>query len=102
MAAEDIIVDGKRLNRFAIVKRVVQEFVENRKHDRMGLVIFAGLAYTVCPLTTDYTWLVKNLERVELGQIQDGTAVGSAIVSSVSRLKKSNAKSKNLCGNLNT
>jgi len=94
MAAEDFIVEGKRLNRLAVVKRVVREFIENRKHDRMGLVTFAGLAYTVCPLTTDYAWLVKNLERIDLGQIQDGTAVGSAIISSVSRLKKSNATSK--------
>ncbi|HHE65150.1 MAG TPA: VWA domain-containing protein, partial [Bacteroidetes bacterium] len=54
-----------------------------------------GQAYTVCPLTTDYDWLVNNLRRVELGLIEeDGTAIGSAIASSLSRLDESKAKSK--------
>lgn len=94
MAAEDFVVKNKRINRLDIVKNVVEEFVRERKHDRLGLVTFARLAYTVSPLTTDHSWLLTNLERVELGLIQDGTAVGSAIVSSVSRLKNSDAKSK--------
>ena len=94
MAAEDFRIDGKRSNRLAIVKKVVKAFVKERNFDRIGLVTFASLAYTVCPLTTDHQWLVKNLERIELGMIQDGTAVGSAIVSSLSRLKSSEAKSR--------
>lgn len=94
MAAEDFIVGGKRVNRLAIVKDVVKEFIEKRENDQIGLVAFAGLAYTVCPLTTDYSWLERNLERVELGLIRDGTAVGSAIASSIARLKTSKAKSK--------
>ncbi|MCK5260030.1 MAG: VWA domain-containing protein [Candidatus Omnitrophica bacterium] len=94
MAAEDFVMKGKRYNRLDIVKTVVQEFVRERKKDRLGLVAFARLAYTVSPLTTDHLWLLTNLDRVELGLIQDGTAVGSAIVSSVARLKNSDAKSK--------
>ncbi|VAX37266.1 Aerotolerance protein BatA [hydrothermal vent metagenome] len=94
MAAEDFTIGKKRFNRLAIVKKVVQEFIEQRTNDRIGLVAFAGLAYTVCPLTTDYSWLSTNLERVELKLIADGTAVGSAIASSLSRLKKSDAESK--------
>jgi len=94
MAAEDFVMKGKRVNRLAIVKEVVREFIEERRNDRLGLVTFARLAYTVSPLTTDHSWLLTNLERVELGLIQDGTAVGSAIASSVARLKNSDAKSK--------
>jgi Ca-activated chloride channel homolog len=94
MAAEDFTIDNRRTNRLEIVKRVVQEFINQRKNDRLGLVAFARLAYTVSPMTTDYSWLVTNLNRVELGLIQDGTAVGSAIASSTARLKNSDAKSK--------
>jgi len=94
MAAEDFVLKGKRQNRLAIVKRVVQEFIAERENDRLGLVAFASLAYTVSPLTTDHSWLLTNLDRVELGLIKDGTAVGSAIVSSVARLKNSDAKSR--------
>ena len=94
MAAEDFVLDNQRVNRLAIVKKVVEDFVAERKNDRLGLVAFAKLAYTVSPLTTDHDWLLTNLERVELGMMEDGTAVGSAIVSSVARLRDSDAKSK--------
>ncbi len=94
MAAEDFVIKGKRYNRLGIVKEVVQDFIAERKSDRLGLVTFARLAYTVSPLTTDHSWLLTNLDRVELGLIEDGTAVGSAIVSSVARLEDSKAKSK--------
>jgi len=94
MLAEDFQINGQRLNRLEIIKGVVKEFIEKRTNDRIGLVAFAGLAYTVVPLTTDYSWLEKNLERVEIGLIQDGTAIGSAIAASLVRLKESEAKSK--------
>ena len=94
MAGEDFVINQKRMNRLAIVKEVVKEFIAGRHADRIGLVAFGGEAYTVCPLTTDYNWLITNLERVELGIIADGTAVGSAIASATARLKNSTAKSK--------
>lgn len=94
MAAEDFTIGGQRYNRLDIVKGVVRDFIKERKNDRIGLVTFAGLAYTVCPLTTDYDWLTANLNRIDLGLIKDGTAVGSAIASSLSRLKDSSAKSR--------
>jgi len=94
MVAEDFTINGKRLNRLEVVKSVVKDFVEQRNNDRIGLVTFAALAYTVCPLTTDYRWINDNLDRVELGMIADGTAVGSGIASSITRLNKSDAKSK--------
>tara|TARA_B100000315_G_scaffold115297_1_gene105829 strand:- start:6606 stop:7601 length:996 start_codon:yes stop_codon:yes gene_type:complete len=94
MAAEDFTIREKRYNRLAVVKGVVKEFIQQRYGDRIGLISFAALAYTVSPLTTDYDWLNANLERIDLGLIKDGTAIGSAISSSLSRLKNSEAKSK--------
>jgi len=95
MAAEDFVLKGKRVNRLAIVKKVVEEFIDERVNDRIGIVTFARAAYTVSPLTTDHSWLLENFKRIELGMI-DGTstAIGSAIASSVGRLKNSDAKSK--------
>ncbi len=94
MAAEDFKINGQRQNRFEIIKKVVGEFILQRKDDRLGLIGFAGRAYTVCPLTTDRGWLSANLERMRLGMIEDGTAIGSGIASALSRFKDSKAKSK--------
>lgn len=94
MAAEDFTIKNQRFNRLWIVKDVVKDFIKSRDSDRIGLVAFGGLAYTVCPLTTDYSWLLAQLVRIELGLVEDGTAIGSAINTSVSRLKTSHAKSK--------
>ncbi len=94
MAAEDFTLKGRRYNRLEVVKDVVKEFIDARSSDRLGLVAFGGLAYTVSPLTTDYTWLKTNLDRVTLNMMEDGTAIGSAISASLSRLAKSEAKSK--------
>lgn len=94
MAAEDFTITGKRYNRLQVVKNVVEEFVGARGADRIGLVAFAGLAYTVSPLTMDHVWLKSNLERVELNMMEDGTAIGSAIAASLSRLKNSKAQSR--------
>ena len=94
MVAEDFVLDGQRVNRLAAVKNVVKDFIAARHHDRIGLVAFAGRAYTVSPLTTDYQWLITNLDRIKLGMIEDGTAIGSAIAASLTRLDKEKAKSK--------
>ncbi|MFA5260435.1 MAG: VWA domain-containing protein [Candidatus Omnitrophota bacterium] len=94
MATEDFSLLGKRYNRLAISKKVVEEFVDGRQHDRIGLVVFAGLAYTVCPLTKDYVWLKENLKRIEFDLIKDGTAIGSATSTALIRLTESDARSK--------
>ena len=94
MLAEDFTVRGGRINRFDLVREVVKEFIQKRKDDRIGMVAFAARAYTVCPLTTDYAWLNENLDRVSVGMIEDGTAIGSAIASSCNRLRASKTKSK--------
>jgi Ca-activated chloride channel family protein len=94
MLAEDFTIDGRRHNRLEVVKRVVEDFIRGRRSDRIGMVTFAARAYTVCPLTLDYDWLITNLERVRIGNIEDGTAVGSAITASLNRLEDTRAKSK--------
>lgn len=94
MLAEDFMVGPRRINRFDLVLQVVKDFIKKRKDDRIGMVAFAARAYTVCPLTTDYAWLNENLDRVRVGMIEDATAVGSAIASSVNRLRTSKTKSR--------
>lgn len=94
MLAEDFVLGSRRINRFDLVREVVKDFIRKRKDDRIGMVAFAARAYTVCPLTTDYAWLNENLDRARVGMIEDATAVGSVIASSVNRLKNSKTKSK--------
>ncbi|MDD5428755.1 MAG: VWA domain-containing protein [Candidatus Omnitrophica bacterium] len=94
MLAEDFMLKGVRVNRFDLVREVVKEFIQKRKDDRIGMVAFAARAYTVCPLTTNYPWLIENLDRVSVGMIEDGTAIGSAIASSCNRLRTSKTKSR--------
>jgi len=94
MLAEDFMLGSKRINRFDLVREVVKDFIKKRKDDRIGMVAFAARAYTVCPLTTDYAWLNENLDRVRIGMIEDATAIGSSIASSVNRLRTSKTKSK--------
>ena len=94
MAAEDYIVNGHRVNRLDTIKSVVKTFIDGRRSDRIGLVVFGSRAYTVCPLTTDYNWLKENLSQVRLGVVEDSTAIGSGIAQSLLRFKGSPAKSK--------
>ncbi len=94
MLAEDFKIGSRRQNRLEVVKEVVKDFIKGRNNDRIGIVAFAARAYTVCPLTLDYGWLFENLERVKAGFIEDGTAVGSGIASSLNRLRDTKAKSK--------
>lgn len=94
MLAEDFEVGGKRFNRLYVVKQVVKDFIGKRTNDRIGLVVFAGRAYTQCPMTLDYGMLLQLLEKVEIGMIEDGTAIGSSIGTSVERLRNTKAKSK--------
>ena len=94
MLAEDFTVRGERASRLAAVKDVVRDFIEGRPSDRIGLVLFAGRPYTQAPLTLDHGWLNQHLDRAEVGMIEDGTAVGSALATAVNRLRGSAAKSK--------
>lgn len=89
MLAEDI-----RPNRVAAAKEVAESFIRGRVNDRIGLVVFAGKAYTQCPLTLDYDILLSLFEDVDAGMIEDGTAIGTGLGVAVNRLKESEAKSK--------
>ena len=94
MQALDFRIGGQRVNRIEVVKSVVSKFVDERPDDRIGIVAFAGAPYLVSPLTLDHDWLRQNLDRVTVGGVDDGTAIGSAIAISVNRLRDSHAKSK--------
>ncbi|MFH0754833.1 MAG: VWA domain-containing protein [Candidatus Omnitrophota bacterium] len=94
MAAEDFTVNGVRQNRLDVIKSVLKDFITRRTNDRLALIAFAAKPYTVSPLTTDQNWLLKNLDRVQFGLMEDGTAIGSAIVSGIARLRKAEGKSK--------
>jgi Ca-activated chloride channel family protein len=94
MQALDFEIDNQRMNRIEVVKAVVAKFIEQRPNDRIGLIAFAGAPYLVSPLTLDHDWLQQNLERVNVGAGDDGTAIGSAIAASVNRLRTTPAKSK--------
>jgi Ca-activated chloride channel family protein len=94
MQALDFLVDHQRVNRIEVVKSVVSKFIEERPDDRIGMIAFAGAPYLVSPITLDHDWLQQNLERVNIGSGDDGTAIGSAIAASVNRLRTTPAKSK--------
>ena len=87
MAAEDF----RPRNRLVVAKQVIQDFVRGRQSDRLGLVIFAARSFTKCPLTIDYDVLLKQIEDVELGVIDDGTAIGTGLANAVNRLRSSKA-----------
>jgi Ca-activated chloride channel homolog len=87
-------MDFAPLTRFEAARDVVKEFISNRKSDRLGLVVFAAQSFTLCPLTLDYDILREFLENAWQSRLDDGTAIGSAIATSVNRLKGSDAKSR--------
>lgn len=94
MLAEDL-----KPNRLEAAKQVAAEFISGRPDDNIGLTIFAGEAFTQCPMTTDHSSLLNLLQNVRTdiaarGLIQDGTAIGMGLANAVSRLKESKTKSK--------
>ena len=89
MKAEDF-----RPNRLEAAKDVAAEFIASRPNDRIGLVIFSAESFTQCPLTTDHNVVSNLLEEIRSGMLEDGTAVGLGLATSVARLKDSDAKSK--------
>lgn len=94
MLAEDFTLGGQRANRLDAVKDVTRRFIEGRPNDRIGIVAFAGRPYLVSPLTLDHAWLEKNMARLRIGLVEDGTAVGAALASGINRLKDRASKSK--------
>lgn len=81
-------------NRFEAARDVAGEFIRSRVSDRVGLIVFAAKAFTQAPLTLDYAFLQRMMEEVEVGVIEDGTAIGTALATAVNRLKETEAESK--------
>ncbi len=81
-------------DRLEVSKMVAEEFVGKRQYDRIGLVVFAGEAFTQCPLTVDHNIVKDFLSALKVGMVQDGTAIGMGLATAVNRLKDSDAKSK--------
>jgi len=81
-------------NRLDACKKVIKSFVEGRPTDRIGLVVYAGEAYTKCPLTSDHATFLSALEKVKYGVIDDGTAIGDGLGTAINRLRESKTKSK--------
>ncbi len=83
-----------RPDRLEAAKNIATEFISGRPYDRIGLVVFSGVAFTQCPLTTDHAVLINLLREIQSGMIEDGTAIGTGLATAVNRIKDSKAKSK--------
>ena len=94
MQSLDFRLENLPASRVDVVKSVVRKFIAARPNDRIGLTIFAGMPYLVSPVTLDHAWLLGNLERIRIGDIEDGTAIGSALAAGLNRLRNQTAKSK--------
>ncbi len=94
MLAEDFTIGSQRANRLEAVKQVTEEFIRQRPNDRIGIMAFAGRPYLVSPLTLDHEWLIRNLERLQIGMVEDGTAIGSALAAAANRFKDKTTKTK--------
>jgi Ca-activated chloride channel family protein len=94
MLAEDFKSGGKRINRLEVVKQVTRDFISRRPNDRIGVVVFAGRPYILGPLTWDHNWIKSRINEIKPGDIEDGTAIGTALTNAVKRLRESRAKSK--------
>src|SRR2546423_5885296 len=78
-----------------MAKEVLKKFIDKRPSDRIGLVAFATQAYIACPLTLDHDFLLQNLERLEIGSIDESqTAIGSGLSTAINRLREVKSKSK--------
>ena len=89
MLAEDL-----KPNRIEAAKKTALDFIDKRPNDRIGLVIFSGESFTQCPITIDHDILKNLLSSITSGMIEDGTAIGNGLATSISRIKDSKAKSK--------
>ncbi|MEY2408783.1 MAG: Ca-activated chloride channel [Verrucomicrobiota bacterium] len=94
MESEDFKLNGRQVNRLVIAKDTLKKFIDRRPGDRIGVVAFAGKAYIASPLTLDHDFLQMNVDRLQLHQIEEGTAIGSGLVAAVNRLRDLKSKSK--------
>ncbi len=83
-------------DRFEAAKEVASKFVAGRESDNIGVVIFAGESFTAVPMTTDRTLLMNYIHDIRMGMLQDNTAIGDGLATSINRIKEGNAKSKSI------
>ena len=83
-------------NRMESAKKVATQFVAGREHDNIGLVLFAGESFTQVPMTMDNATLVNAIGQIKMGLLEDGTAIGDGIATSINRIKDGKAKSKSI------
>lgn len=81
-------------DRLSVAKYVAEEFVGKREFDRIGLVVFSGEAFSQCPVTTDHKIVIDFIRNLNVGYLDDGTAIGMGVATAVNRLKESESKSK--------
>ena len=93
MLTRDFTIGGDEAARLDAIREVTRKFIEGRPNDRIGIIAFAGRPYVVSPMTLDHDWLLQNLERVRIGLVEDGTAIGSAMASAANRLNDKHSKS---------
>jgi len=105
MLSEDFSIGSQRASRLEVVKQVTEKFINGRPDDRIGIIAFSGQPYLVSPLTLDHKWLIDNLARLTIRRVgdqtalgpslvEDGTAIGSALVTGANRLKDKRSKSR--------
>jgi Ca-activated chloride channel family protein len=94
MSSLDFKEGDQPVDRLDVVKSVVSRFIDGRPNDRIGLVAFAGRPYLVSPLTLDHSYVLQSLDRVKIGVVEDGTAIGSALGAAVNRLRDQPSRSK--------
>jgi Ca-activated chloride channel homolog len=87
MASEDFSNHGRPINRLDAVRPIIDAFIDQRSSDRIGVVVFAGRAYTLSPPTLNHGWLKKQVDRLRPGMMEDGTAIGDALGVALRRLE---------------
>lgn len=83
-------------DRFEAAKDVAAQFVSGRESDNIGIVIFAGESFTLVPMTTDQAVLINYIKEIKMGMLQDGTAIGDGLATSINRIRNGKAKSKSI------
>lgn len=94
MLTKDFSIGGDQATRLEAIREVTRKFIDGRPNDRIGIIAFAGRPYVVSPMTLDHDWLGQNLERVRIGLVENGTAIGSAMASAANRLTDKKSKSR--------
>ena len=94
MLTKDFTIGGEQATRIDAIREVTRKFIEARPNDRIGIIAFAGRPYVVSPMTLDHDWLLKNLDRVKIGLVEDGTAIGSGMSAAANRLNDKRSKSR--------